>query len=552
MSDVKRYDAVIVGAGFAGMYMLYKLREAGLSVRVFEAGTDVGGTWYWNRYPGARCDVPSLEYSYSFSPELEQEWEWTEVMAGQPEILGYARHVADRFDLRSDIQFETRVTSAIFNDSTARWTVTTDRDEQVEAPYTIMATGCLSVSNTPAIEGLERFRGSVLHTGRWPKEPPALAGKSVAIIGTGSSGVQAIPELAAQAESLTVYQRTPVYTFPANNKPLRADVQESYKTNYAEVRDRQRSSVAGFSGFKPLKASAGVETDSTPSASRAERPPRPNITEVSTEERRDEWAKRGFGVFLYYRDVYKDLDANELACELYRDHVRSVVDDASTAERLSPKNYPLGCKRQVLDTGYYETFNQPSVDVIDLQEDPLVSITESGIRTASGETDYDVIVLATGFDAMTGALDRIDVRGSRGQVLREAWSGGPRTYLGLQVAGFPNLFMITGPGSPSVLSNMIVAIEHHVDWIADCLAHLREQGLVSIEATEAAQNDWVDHVNEVADGTMYTSPSCASWYLGSNIPGKSRVFMPYVGGLGRYRARCEEVAVGGYTGFTLV
>ena len=556
VGDPQPYDVLVVGAGFAGMYLLHRLRQLGRRVRVFEAGTDVGGTWYWNRYPGARCDVPSMEYSYSFDPELEQEWEWTEVMASQPEILAYARHVADRYDLRSDISFETRVEQAIFDEVDSTWTLTTDGGQSFVAPFAVMATGCLSVPNTPDLAGLDRFDGTVLHTGSWPKEPPSLAGKRVAIIGTGSSGVQAIPELAAEAGHLTVYQRTPVFTFPANNKPLRPDVQEAYKEHYDEVREMQRTSVAGFSGFRPLSSAVpssppAAATPGSDEPAKKRKKPRPEIMATTAAEREEAFARRGFGVFQYYRDVYRDLDANELACDLYRDHVRRTVDDPEVAERLAPTDYPLGCKRQVLDSGYYETFNRPNVDLIDLEADPLVSITETGIETSSDHRDHDVLVLATGFDAMTGALARIDIRGREGRPLTDAWAGGPRTYLGLQVAGFPNLFTVTGPGSPSVLSNMIVAIEHHVDWIADCLVELEAQGAATIEPTEAAQEGWVEHVNEVAEGTMYTVPSCASWYLGSNIPGKTRVFMPYVGGLGRYRQRCAEIVDAGYEGFVI-
>lgn len=550
MSERNGYDAIVVGAGFAGMYMLVKLRDAGLTVRVLEAGTDVGGTWYWNRYPGARCDVPSMEYSYSFSDELQQDWEWTELMSAQPEILGYARHVADRFDLRSDIQFETRVAAAAFDDETSTWTVTTEAGESFEATYCIMATGCLSASNTPDIAGLDSFEGRLLHTGRWPKEGVDLTGKRVGLIGTGSSGVQATPVIAEQAASLTVFQRTPVYSFPANNKPLREDVKEAYKEFYDEVRERQRTSVAGFSGFNPLRAKAEGAMASKPKA-RGPRKPRPEILAATPEERRAMWDKEGFNTFNVYRDVYKDLDANEAACELFREHVRSVVKDPVKAEKLSPKTYPLGCKRQVIDTEYYEAFNRDTVDVVDLMAEPLETVTATGIATSAGDYDLDVLVLATGFDAMTGALDRIDITGRGGLELREKWEFGPRAYLGLQMAGFPNLFTVTGPGSPSVLANVIVAIEHHVEWISETIDHLRANDFATIEPTAEAEVGWGDHVNEVAEGTMYTAPTCNSWYLGSNIPGKQRMFMPYVGGLGRYRAAVEEIVDNGYEGFVL-
>lgn len=546
-----RYDAIVVGAGFAGMYMLKRLRESGLSVRVLEAGTDVGGTWYWNRYPGARCDVPSMEYSYSFDDDLQQEWEWTEVMAAQPEILDYARHVSERFDLRRDIQFETRVASALYDDASATWTVTTEAGQVFDCSYCVMATGCLSVTNTPSFEGMDSFAGTVLHTGSWPKEGANLSGRRVGLIGTGSSGVQAIPVIAAEAEALTVFQRTPVYTFPANNKPLRADVIEAYKEHYDEVRERQRESVAGFSGFNPLKAKRDSAAGGAKAKSKAARPPRPEIVDSTPEQRREMWAQQGFNTFNVYRDVYKDVDANELACELYREHVASVVHDQDKAEKLTPRDYPLGCKRQVIDTDYYEAFNRDTVDIVDLRDDAFVEITPAGVRTESGEHPCDVLVLATGFDAMTGALERIDIRGRDGQALRHKWADGPQAYLGLQMAGFPNLFTITGPGSPSVLSNVIVSIEHHVEWISECIEHLRANDLTSIEATVDAEVAWQAHVEEVAAGTMYTAPNCNSWYLGSNIEGKTRVFMPYVGGVGRYRARVTELTDAGYEGFVL-
>ncbi len=561
-AGVARFDVVVVGAGFAGMYLLHRLRGLGLSARVVESGSDVGGTWYWNRYPGARCDVPSMEYSYSFSPELEQEWEWTEVMSAQPEILAYAGHVADRFDLRRDITFDTTVTAASFDEDTARWLVATDTGARFESQYLVMATGALSASNTPDLPGLSQFDGTLVHTGRWPKEPVDLSGR-VGVIGTGSSGVQAIPVIAEQAAELFVFQRTPVYTFPANNRALRADVQQTYKEHYRDVRDRQRHSVAGFSGFVPSKARADVSNAPAPenvavatgaggpAAANPTRTKRPGILDLTPEQRQDTFQQLGFKSFDRWRDIYRDLDANEVACELYRDHVRAIVADPAVAEKLLPKDYPLGCKRQVLDTNYYEAFNRPNVELVDLRAEPLQEVTATGVRTADRHIELDVLVLATGFDAMTGALERIDLRGRGGRSIREAWAGGPATYLGLQIAGFPNLFTVTGPGSPSVLSNVIVAIEQHVEWITDCMVALRDCGVRTIETTDEAAAEWGRHVLEVAQGTMYVAPGCSSWYLGANIEGKPQVFMPYVGGLGRYRTRCEEVAANGYEGFVL-
>ncbi|MGI9614736.1 MAG: flavin-containing monooxygenase [Acidimicrobiales bacterium] len=569
-------DALIVGAGFAGMYQLYRLREAGLSVRVIEAGTDVGGTWYWNRYPGARCDVPSMEYSFSFDQQLEQDWTWSEVMSPQPEIFAYARHVAERFELRPYIQFETKVTAASFDDDRNQWRVTTDRGDRFDARFVIMATGCLSVSNLPQIEGRESFAGLSLHTGNWPKtvgDDPCemLAGKRVGVIGTGSSGVQAIPVIAEAASHLHVFQRTPVYTFPANNRPLRDDIVTSYKENYTEVRERQRHSVAGFSGFDPRRANSNAHPKEGAVASgegragdraetRAEgrvagratttsKQRRPGLLDLSPAERTAAVDRYGPAVFMRYRDVYTDPEANEAACDLYRDRIDQVVTDPAVAERLKPKDYPLGCKRQVYDTEYYETFNRDDVTLVDLSENPLRRITERGVDTAAESIELDVLVFATGFDAMTGALNRIDIRGRNGRELRDDWAAGPQSYLGLSVAGFPNLFTITGPGSPSVLSNVLVSIEQHVDWITACIAHLGDNGLSTIETTEEAQQDWADQVAAAADGTMYTAPGCASWYLGANIEGKTQVFMPYVGGVGRYRDICDQVAEDGYAGF---
>jgi cyclohexanone monooxygenase len=548
-------DAVVVGAGFAGMYLLHRLRGLGLSVVVFEAGTDVGGTWYWNRYPGARCDVPSMEYSYSFDPELEQEWEWTELMAAQPEILGYARHVADRFDLRRDIVFETRVTSAHYDEATNHWTVGTDQGHEVRARFAIMATGCLSVPNTPDLPGLDRFAGTVLHTGRWPKLEPDLAGLRVGVVGTGSSGVQAIPVLAQRAGHLHVFQRSPVYTVPAGNKPLRPEIAQAFKQRYPEIRERQRNSVSGFLGPLALKEpkpdDVGPASDAPAPAGEAPAGRRPGLLDLSPEQREAAFDDYGPGAFQRFRDVYTDPDANDVACQLFNREIHKIVHDQAVATALEPRDYPLACKRQVIDTNYYETFNRSDVTLVDLRTDPLVEISPAGVRTESGEVELDVLILATGFDAMTGALRRIDLRGRSGHPLSEAWADGPRTYLGLQVEGFPNLFTITGPGSPSVLSNMIVAIEQHVDWITACLDHLQRHGLTTIEPSTEAVDAWVDQVNEAAAGTMYTASSCNSWYLGSNIEGKPRVFMPYVGGFGRYRQRCQEVAQAGYTGFVL-
>lgn len=535
--ETTNLDAIVIGAGFAGMYMLHRLREVGMDTRVIEAADDVGGTWYWNRYPGARCDVPSMEYSYSFSEELQQEWEWTEVMSGQPEILEYANHVADRFDLRRDMQFQTRVTSAIYDEQENLWTIETDKGDAYKAKYCIMATGCLSMPNAPEFKGADSFEGRLLHTGQWPHEEVILEGKRVGIIGTGSSGVQAIPAIAELAEHLFVFQRTPVYTFPAQNRPLDPDYVKKVKASYAEMREMQRHSFVGFSGFGGHLMSAEQPTRS--------------ILEASEDERKEALGKFGFGVFRSFVDVYTNLDANEVGCELYREKVRQLIDDPDVAEGLMPRGYPLGCKRQVIDTDYYAAFNRDNVTLVDLRRGAIETITSWGLRTENAEFEFDILIYATGFDAMTGAINSIDIRGRQGRTLRDKWKDGPRAYLGLQSHGFPNLFTITGPGSPSVLSNVLVSIEQHVDWIADCISYLNQNQLKTIEPTASAEDAWIEHVNQVAEGTMFTAPNCNSWYLGANIPGKARIFMPYIGGVGTYRDKCDQIVANGYEGFTL-
>jgi cyclohexanone monooxygenase len=538
-------DVVVVGAGFSGLYALYRFRKLGLSVRVIEAGDGVGGTWFWNRYPGARCDVPSIEYSYGFSDELQQSWRWSETMSEQPEILAYLEHVADRFDLRRDITFSTRVVSATFDDASATWTVGTDAHELITCRFCVMATGCLSIPLEPDIAGIGDFEGTLVYTNRYPREGIDLAGKRVAIVGTGSSGVQAVPVVAAQAAHLTVFQRTAVFTLPVNNRDLSEEAVEAAKERYGEIRAKQKTSMAGFSFVGlPDGANTGLGRLSFSN-------PTDKIVDFTPEERQARIDEKGLGALYSWADVLTDPEANELACELYRNHVRRVVHDPDTAEALCPKDYPLGCKRQVLDTGYYETFNRDNVSLVDLCSTPIEAITARGIRTAAAEHPFDVIILATGFDAMTGALLSVDVRGVGGRSLADKWAAGPRAYLGLQSAGFPNLFLVTGPGSPSVLSNMTVSIEQHVDWITDCVSYLIEHDLSTIEPAEEAEDAWIERVNHIASKTMYTRPSCSSWYLGANVPGKPRIFMPYVGGVGEYRRQCDEIVEAGYEGFIL-
>jgi len=547
---MERYDVVIVGAGFAGMYGLHKFRSQGLSVKVFEAGSDVGGTWYWNRYPGARCDVPSIEYSFGFSEELEQEWDWPEVFSAQPDILRYANHVADRFNLRKDIQFESRVTEVLFLEESGDWRISVGETYQCHAKFCVMATGCLSVPNTPEIEGADQFRGQVLHTGRWPKEEVDLSGKRVGVIGTGSSGVQAIPELAKMSGHLYVYQRSPVYTVPANRKAMREEVQQEFRKNYREIRRLQQHNFGGVSNFRLTESVRRPQADRANRKDAASAMPA-KILGLSEEARKQLIAEQGLGVLLSFADVYSDLEANEVANRLFREEIAQIVDDQNVAAGLLPNDYGLGCKRQVLDRDYYETFNRSDVTLVNLKETPLERITPNGIKTSDAEQELDVLIYATGFDAMTGALLKSNVVGKNGVALQDKWQFGPAAYLGLQISGFPNLFMVTGPGSPSVLCNMLVAIEQHINWISDCISHMEGNGLSQIEPTEQAEEQWVVQVNQVAEGTMYTAPSCNSWYLGANIPGKPRIFMPYVGGYPQYKARCDEIVANGYEGFSL-
>ncbi|WP_293682416.1 NAD(P)/FAD-dependent oxidoreductase [uncultured Phenylobacterium sp.] len=525
------YDAVVVGAGFSGLYMLHRLRMMGLTARVFEAGSGVGGTWYWNRYPGARVDIVSQEYSYSFSPELEDEWQWSEKYAPQEELLRYANHVADRFGLRGDVQFNTRVLSQVFDEGTGRWTVTTDAGDVVSARYCIMATGCLSVPKDIDILGADRFKGQVYRTSSWP-EGLDLTGKTVAVIGTGSSAIQAIPLIAQQAKHLTVYQRTPNFSLPAHNAPADPAVAADWKANRAERRAGARAQGFGQLFIDECDKNAA---DFTPAERR-------QIMEAR-------WAKGGFALGGSFADLVFDKSVNDEVSEFVREKIRSIVKDPALAEKLAPKNHPLFTKRPCVDSGYFDTYNRDNVALVDLTTTPIQTITEDGIRTADGERVFDVIVFAIGFDAMTGALNAVDIRGRGGQSLKEKWADGPTTYLGLMVAGFPNLFVITGPGSPSVLSNMMVSIEQHVDWISDCLAYLGERQLGLIEASPKAEADWVAHVNEVGDTTLY--PLANSWYMGANVPGKPRVFMPYIGGVPVYREKCDEVAANGYDGCNL-
>jgi cation diffusion facilitator CzcD-associated flavoprotein CzcO len=525
------FDAVIVGAGFAGLYAIHRLRnELGISVRAFEAAEGVGGTWYWNRYPGARCDSDSYIYCYTFDEKLLQEWEWSERYPEQPEILRYLEHVADRFDLRKSIQFGTCVTGATYDETTKRWTVGTDNGGAVTARYFISAVGCLSSSNLPNVPGIELFEGKSYHTGSWPHEGVDFTAKRVGIVGTGASAVQAIPVIAQQAKHLTVFQRTANFCVPARNGKVDPEIAKARKANYDRVKENIRNSYFGFELQFILKSAL----------------------EASPEERErvftEMWDQGGFPFWLAnYQDMFFSKEANDVCAEFLRTKIRDAVKDPAVAEKLIPKTYPYGTKRQPLDTNYFETFNKSNVLLVDVNDTPIQEITANGLRTSDKEYAFDILVFGTGFDAMTGPLKKIDIRGRGAQTLAERWANGPQSYLGLMVAGFPNMFTITGPGSPSVLSNMPVSIEQHVEWISDCIAYLRKNGIATIEPTPDAEIEWTTHVAAIANSSLM--PAANSWYMGRNIPGKPQVFMPYLGGVGPYRQKCAEIAAKGYEGF---
>jgi cyclohexanone monooxygenase len=530
-SEPEPLDIAIVGAGFSGLYMLHKARAMGLSARVFEAGSGVGGTWFWNRYPGARVDIESHEYSYSFSEELEHEWKWSERYAAQPELLRYLNHVADRFDLRRDIRFEARVTSAAFDEAAHRWIVTTDKGDRISARYCVMATGCLSVPKKIDIPGADTFKGEVYNTSSWPSEKVDFRGKRVGIIGTGSSAVQTITEIAPEVGSLHIFQRTPSYSLPAHNGPANPEVFKSWLANRQANRQAERDN--------PIGIVAAVVSDKM-------------ALETPAEERRkvfeDRWNKGGFAIGGAFADFLVVKEANDTFVDFIAEKVRGIVKDPVTADLLIPKTYPAGSKRICVDTGYFEVFNRDNVTLVDISKAP-VTVTPKGVKTGEAEYEFDALIFALGFDAMTGALSKIDIRGRSGEALKDKWDSGPRTYLGLMVSGFPNMFIVTGPGSPSVLSNMVVSIEQHIDWISDCIAAMGQRQMDAIEATEAAEEMWVAHVNEVANMTLY--PQANSWYIGANVPGKPRVFMPYPGGVNVYRDFCKDVVAKGYEGFVM-
>jgi len=525
------YDAVVIGAGFSGLYMLYKLREMGLRTRAYEAGEGVGGAWYWNRYPGARCDSESYFYCFSFSDELLQEWTWSERFPAQPEIERYLNFAADRLNLRPDIQFNTRVTAAIYDEATMRWTVETSAGDRVSARYVVSAIGGLTTANLPDIPGIKDFRGEWYHTGQWPKHEVDFAGKRVGVIGTGSTGTQLIPVVASKAAALTVFQRTPAYIMPARNAPLDPEFVEDVKANYPEI-------------WRKAKASrGGMPFD----------PPVLDFDDVSEEEARrlyeEAWERGGVRVLQVFKDVYSNPKSNEFAAEFFRSKVRQIVKDPATAEILSPKGYPVGAKRVALDTNYYETFNLPHVRVVDVKATPISRITPEGIRVGDTDHPLDMIIFATGYDAVTGSFRAIDVRGRGGVRLADRLEEGPRSYLGLGFAGFPNLLTVNGPCNPALSTNVPVSIEHDVEWIADCIAYLEKNRIKAIEPTEEAEEAWVRNTQELVEGTIFEQAD--SWQFGSNVPGKPRRFLLWLGGHSAFREKCAEVAGAGYEGFAL-
>ena len=522
-------DVVVVGAGFSGLYLLYRLRKAGFSTRVFERGGDVGGTWYWNRYPGARCDVESLQYSYSFDEQLQQDWHWPEKFSAQPDILAYANHVADRFNLKKDIEFNVEVKASRFDENLKTWKITTNTGEEIDAQYFIMATGCISTTQIPNIKGLSDYVGNTFHTGDWPHEEVDFSGQSIAVIGTGSSGIQSIPVLAKQAKKLTVFQRTPNYSIPSQNEPMTKKYERSWKDVYSERRKEMRYSAHG--SLKDLNDVPALSVDED------------QRQELYTKR----WAIGGTGFLGSFNDLLTNADANYTAAEYVRQQIKRVVKDKETAEILCPRSYPIGTKRICIDTGYFETYNRENVKLVDISKKPIQRLVADGIIVDDQLYAFDSIIFATGFDAMTGSIFNVDIKGRGGLALKEKWNAGPKTYLGLMSASFPNLFMITGPGSPSVKSNMIMSIEQHVDLVIETLLSMRRKGLSVVEPELEAENEWVDHVQEVANKTLF--PQANSWYMGANIPGKPRLFMPYIGGVGAYREICEEIVANNYRGF---
>jgi cation diffusion facilitator CzcD-associated flavoprotein CzcO len=533
-----RFDVIVIGAGFSGLYALHRLRELGVRARVLEMAENVGGTWLLNRYPGARCDIESIEYSYSFSDEIQQEWVWTETMPTQPEIEAYLNFVADRLDLRRDISFNTEVVAMTFDEEAGEWLVETWAGDSYVAPFVVAASGILSVPLEPQITGMDAFAGPSLYTSCWPKDGVDLSRKRVGVIGTGSTGVQLIPVLARQAGHLSVFQRSPAYTLPWEVRAFEPGELDEMKSRYDEIRAAQRQHPVGaarLSAFSVL----------------LEMLAKPPLKAATRQQQRRAIEENGVVGALSWGDIFFDIEANQLASKLYGEAVARIVSDRETAAALTP-SHPFGCKRPIIDQGYYETFNRDNVTLVDLRKGPIREVTATGIDTGQGFHELDVIIYATGFDAMTGALTRIDIRGRDGMSLRDFWADeGPLSYLGLAVAGFPNLFIVQAPGSPSAATNFVAALEQHVEWIGECIAYLRAHDYRTIEALPEAQREWIEHTTSLVASTVLVHPTCNSWYNGGNVPGKKRMYMGYTAGIPEYRRRCDEIAAAGYSGFKL-
>jgi cation diffusion facilitator CzcD-associated flavoprotein CzcO len=538
MPSSARFDAIVIGAGFSGLYALHRPRQLGIQTAVLEKAENVGGTWLFNRYPGARCDVESIEYSYSFSEEIQQEWVWTETMPAQPEIEAYLNFVADRLDLRRDIRFDTDVVAMTFDEEAEEWAVETAAGEMLVAPFVVAASGILSVPLEPDIPGMDAFAGASLYTSRWPKGGFDLTGKRVGVIGTGSTGVQLIPVVARQAERLHVFQRSPAYTLPWQVRAFEAGELDAMKARYSEIRAAQRQHPVGAARLSAFSVMLEMIT-------------RPPLKTASREDQLRAIEDNGVTGALSWGDVFFDIEANRMAARLYGEAVARIVKDPETAASLVP-SHPFGCKRPIIDQGYYDTFNRDNVTLVDLRKGPILEVTPTGISTEQGSYDLEVMVYATGFDAMTGALTRIDVRGRDGLSLRDFWATeGPLSYLGLAVAGFPNLFIVQAPGSPSAATNFVAALEQHVEWIGDCIAYLRAHDYRTIEALPEDQREWIEHTTSLVAPTVLVHPTCNSWYNGGNVPGKKRMYMGYTAGIPEYRRRCDEIAAAGYTGFKI-
>jgi len=524
-------DVVVVGAGFAGLYQVHRLTKAGYKVRAFDKAPGVGGTWYWNRYPGARCDIESLTYSYSFDSDLQREWKWPQRYAEQPDLLRYIEHVADRFDLRKHYSFSTSVESAVFDESDGRWKIRTSTGEEVSTQFFVMATGCLSVPLEPKFKGLEQFKGERYFTSRWPHEKVNFTGKRVGVIGTGSSSIQASPLIAKEAEQMVVFQRTPQFAIPAWNRVMSDEEMRSAQENYEEIRRLVRQSEVGIAYEGPTIGAKQADAE-------------------ELEKQLDfAWKRGGYLMLAAYPDLVTDLESNEIVSKWVKNKIRERIKDPKTADKLMPQ-YPMGAKRLCVDTNYFETFNRDNVSLVDLRESGIESFTDKGIRMENGtEYQLDAVVFATGFDAMTGALLAFDIRGRQGQSLRDKWKEGTKNYLGVTVSGFPNMFMITGPGSPSVLYNMVSSIEQNVDFVFDTIDHLRKNGYASIEAKEREENAWTKYVVWISTQTIYTKVK--SWYTGGNVAGKPVGFMPYAGGGTTYFEYVRQVIDDGYRGFSL-